>query len=153
MAQLGDIRTLSLACTGLESVEAACYAVDAVILLLDSEPVVRSVMKEVLEQAGYVVVATGGLGEAVKRLADGRIDLLITRPYVDNIPGHQAAKYLRARNPRMEVLVIAGLLDDDRLRYRAALERFEVFPKPFSTAELLEKVEEVLKAAQERAAR
>jgi DNA-binding NtrC family response regulator len=122
------------------------------ILLLDSEPVVRSVMKEVLEQAGYVVVATGGLGEAVKRLADGRIDLLITRPYVDNIPGHQAAKYLRARNPRMEVLVIAGLLDDDRLRYRAALERFEVFPKPFTVAELLGKVAEVLKAGQQRAA-
>ena len=66
------------------------------ILFLDSEPVVRSVMKEVLERAGYVVVATGGLGEAVKRLADGRIELLITRPYVDNITGHEAAKYLRA---------------------------------------------------------
>jgi DNA-binding NtrC family response regulator len=123
------------------------------ILLLDSEPVIRSVMKDVLEQAGYVVVATGGLGEAVKRLADGKIDLLITRPYVANISGHEAAKYLRARNPSMEVLVIAGLLDDDRLRYRADIERFEVFPKPFTAAELLAKVAEVLKTGQERAAR
>jgi two-component system OmpR family response regulator len=123
------------------------------ILLLDSEPVVRSVMKEALEQAGHVVVATGGLGEAVKRLADGRIDLLITRPYVSNITGHDAAKYLRTKNPGMEVLLIAGLLDDDRLRARAAIERVEVFPKPFTTAELLAKVAEVLKKAQERAAR
>lgn len=123
------------------------------ILLLDSEPVMRSVMKEVLENAGYVVIATGGLGAAVDRLADGKIELLITRPYVDNIPGHDAAKYLRARNPSMEVLLIAGLLDDDRLRYRAAIERFEVFPKPFTTAELLEKVAAVLKTGQERVAR
>jgi DNA-binding NtrC family response regulator len=123
------------------------------ILLLDSEPVLRSVIKEVLEQAGYVVLATGGLGEAVKRLADGRIELLITRPYVDNITGHEAAKYLRARNPDMEVLVIAGFLDDDRLRDRAAIERFEIFPKPFTAADLLEKVAEVLKKGQERAAR
>jgi DNA-binding NtrC family response regulator len=123
------------------------------ILLLDSEPVIRSVMKDVLEQAGYVVVATGGLGEAVKRLADGKIDLLITRPYVANISGHEAAKYLRERNPQMEVLLIAGLLDDDRLRYRAVIERFEVFPKPFTAAELLAKVAEAVKKGQERAAR
>jgi DNA-binding NtrC family response regulator len=100
-----------------------------------------------------VVVATGGLGEAVKRLAEAKIDLLITRPYVANITGHDAAKYLRGRNPQMEVLVIAGLLDDDRLRARAAIERFEVFPKPFTVAELLEKVAAVLRTGQERAAR
>jgi DNA-binding NtrC family response regulator len=123
------------------------------ILLLDSEPFVRSIMKEVLEQAGHVVVATGGLGVAVKRLTEGKIDLLIIRPYVDNITGYEAAKYLRARNPRMEVLLIGGLLDDHRLRDRAAIERFEVFPKPFTAAELLEKVAEVLKTAQDRAAR
>jgi CheY-like chemotaxis protein len=123
------------------------------ILLLDSEPVVRSIVKEVLEQAGYVVVATGGLGAAVTRLAEGKIDLLIVRPYVDNITGYEAAKYLRSRNPSMEVLVIAGLLDDHRLRDRAAIERFQVFPKPFTAAELLGKVAEVLKTAQERAAR
>ncbi len=50
----------------------------AMILLLGSEPVVRSVMKEVLEHAGYVVLATGSLGAAVDRLADCEIDLLIT---------------------------------------------------------------------------
>ena len=124
------------------------------ILLLDSEPVVRAVMKEALERAGHVVVATGGLGAAVDRLAEGGIDLLITRPYVDNISGHEAAKYLLARNPKMGVLVIAGLLDDHRLRDRgAAIERFEVFPPPFTTEQMIAKVAEVLKASRERAAR
>ncbi len=123
------------------------------ILLLDSEPVVRAVMKEALERAGYVVAATGGLGEAVDRLAEGRVELLITRPYIDNISGHEAAKYLLQRNPKMGVLVIAGLLEDDRLRDRAAIERFEIFPRPFTAAQMLEKVKEVLKATKERAAR
>ncbi len=123
------------------------------ILLLDSEPVVRAVMKEALERAGYVVVATGGLGAAVDRLSEGGIDLLITRPYVDNITGHDAARYLLERNPKMGVLVIAGLLDDHRLRDRAAIERFEVFPPPFTADQMLAKVKEVLKATRERAAR
>ena len=122
------------------------------ILLLGSEPVVRSVIKEALENAGYVVMATGSLGTAVDMLADCKFGLLIIPPYVDNIPGHEAAKYLRARNPHMGVLVVAGLMDDDRIRYRAKLEGFEIFPPPFTAAQLITKVDEVLKTAQQRAA-
>ena len=122
---------------------------NAMILLLSSEPVVRSVMKEILEQAGYVVLATGSFGVAVDMLACGSIDLLITHPYIETIPGHEAAKYLRAKNPhRMGILIVAGLLDDDRLQYRAELEHFEIFPPPFTATQLIEKVEEVLKALQ-----
>jgi DNA-binding NtrC family response regulator len=123
------------------------------ILLLGSEPIVRAVMKEALEQAGHVVLATGNLGTAVDALAQYRVDLLITHPYVDNITGHQAAKYLRGKNPLMGVLIVTGFMADDRLQYRAGLEGFEIFPPPYSAAQLIEKVEEVLKAAQQRAAR
>ncbi len=124
----------------------------AAILLLSSEPVVRTIMTEALRGAGYVVSATGSFGAAVDLLADGGIDLLIIRPHVDSISGYEAAKYLHARNPEMAVLVVAGLPDDDRLRYRKEVEGFEMFPTPFTTAQLLDKVEQVLKTAQERAA-
>jgi DNA-binding NtrC family response regulator len=126
---------------------------NAMILLLCSEPLIRSVLKEVLEGAGYVVRATGDLGTAVDLLAESKIDLLITYPYVESIPGHEAAKYLRGRSPQMGVLVLAGLIEDDRLRYRAILEGFAMFPPAFSADQLIEKVEEVLKTAQTRAAR
>jgi CheY-like chemotaxis protein len=119
------------------------------ILLLDSEPLVRAVLKEILENAGHVVLATGSLGVAVEELARCQIDLLITHPYVNNIPGHEAAKYLRTRcRQKLPILFVAGLLNDDRLQYRAHVEGFEIFPPPFSAIQLLEKVEQVLKAAQ-----
>ena len=38
------------------------------ILLLVSDPVVRSILKETLEREGYTVMATGDLGQAVDRL-------------------------------------------------------------------------------------
>ena len=60
------------------------------------------------------------------------------------MPGHDAAKYLRNKCPHMRVLMVGGLLDDDRLQNRAALEGFEVFPKPYSAAQLIEKVKGVL---------
>lgn len=120
---------------------------NSTILLLSSEPVVRTVMKEILERAGYVVLATGSFGAAIDRLAQFEIDLLITHPYIETIPGHEAARFLRTKNPRMAILVVAGLLDDDRLQVRAKLERFEIFPPPYTAAQLIDKVKEVLATA------
>jgi len=124
----------------------------ASILLLSSEGVVRTILTETLRQAGYVVSATGSFGGAVDLLADGGIDMLLIRPHVDSMSGYQAAKYLHERNQKMAVLVVAGLPDDDRIKYRDDLEGFATFPAPFTAAQLLARVEEVLKEAQERVA-
>lgn len=114
------------------------------ILLLISDQLVRAVIEETLENAGYVVVATGDLGTAVDRLNEVRPDLLITRTYVSTMTGHEAAKYLRDKSPHMRVLLMGGLMDDDRLRFRELLEGFEVFPKPYTAAEFLAKVKAVI---------
>ena len=114
------------------------------ILLLVSDPLVRSVLQDTLEHEGYMVRATGSLGQAVDRLKESVPDLLITRTYVESMPGHEAAMYLLTKCPTMRVLMVGGLLDDERLRYRAELQGFEVFPKPYSAADLLQKVKDVL---------
>jgi DNA-binding NtrC family response regulator len=114
------------------------------ILLLSSEPVVRTVLKQVLEGAGYMVETAGDLAAAVEVLDYCPIDLLITHPYIANVPGHEAAKYLRTKRPGMRVLVVAGIPDDDRLQYRADLERFEIFPRPFTAVEFLKEIAGIL---------
>ena len=114
------------------------------ILLLISDQLVRSVFQETLEHEGYIVLSTGELGSAVTQLRQGDPDLLITRTYVSNMTGHEAAKYLRTKRPGLRVLIVGGLLDDDRLHYRDALEHFAVFPKAYTAAELLAKIREVL---------
>ncbi len=114
------------------------------ILLLISEPLVRVVIQEFLEKAGYLVIATGDLGDAVERLGEATPDLLILSPYVESITGHQAAKYLQSRCPSMRILMLAGMLSDERLQYRAELDKVEIFPKPFTGPDLLQKVVEIL---------
>jgi DNA-binding NtrC family response regulator len=114
------------------------------ILLLVSDSLVLSVMQETLEREGYMVFPAGELGTAVNWSNDSTPDLLITRTYISGMPGHEAAKYLRNKCPHMRVLMVGGLLEDDRLQYRMALERFEVFPKPYTSTQLIEKVKEVL---------
>lgn len=121
--------------------------IKASILLLVSDQLIRTVMREVLEEDGYFIAATGDLGAAVDQLKMGTPDLLITRIFVSSMPGHNAAKYLRMKCPQMRVLIVGGILDDDRLRNREELNNFHVFPKPYSASEFLEKVREVLNSS------
>src|SRR5580692_5619797 len=101
---------------------------DATILLLGSEPAAQAAIREALERAGYLVLSANNLGTAVTMLADDTVDLLITHPYIAEISGYEAAKYLRTKKAGMAVLLIAGLLDDDRLRNLADLQHLVVFP-------------------------
>jgi DNA-binding response OmpR family regulator len=118
--------------------------IQSTILLLVSDPVVRTVVKETLEQEGYTVLLAGDLGQAVDRMKESTPDLLIIRGHVQNLPGHDAAIYLRNKCLTMKVMILGGLLDDERLRNREELQGFEIFPKPYPAAELLEKVKDVL---------
>lgn len=120
------------------------------ILLLSSEPRAREGLRDILQRAGYLVLPATNLGSAVDLLSMCPVDLLITHPYIQSMPGHAAAKYLRQRNMRMGGLIVAGLLDDDRYTYRADLECFDIFPRPFTADQFVEEVARVLKAASER---
>jgi DNA-binding NtrC family response regulator len=116
------------------------------ILLLVSDALLRSVMQETIEHEGYMIVPVGDLGSALDWLRDCGADLLITRTYISNMPGHDAAAYLQRKCPSMRVLIVGGLLEDDRLQTRESLAGFAVFPKPYTAAELIEKVKSVLAA-------
>jgi DNA-binding response OmpR family regulator len=114
------------------------------ILLLVSDSVARVVIQEALEHGGYAVMAAGDLGTAVKRLSESKPDLLIISPYIEDMSGYDTAKFLRTRCHGLAVLMVTGIIDDDRLEYRLALEGFEFFPRPYSAAELLSKVKDML---------
>ena len=118
--------------------------VTATILLLCSDPIVRQVLRDVLEEEGYVVLPAGDLGAAVTKLKQATPDLLLVRPYLDNITGHDAALYLRTKCHGLRVLVVGAFLDDERLRYRETLKSFDIFPPAYTARQLLDKVREVL---------
>ena len=119
----------------------------AVILLLDSDPVTRSVLHDALRDSGYLVVSAADLGAAIDRLHEIQPDLLVIRPWVDCMPGHIAADNLRSRHSGLPVLMVDGFMDDDRIRDRNAIEGFHTFPPPYPRADLLRKVDEVLRHA------
>jgi DNA-binding response OmpR family regulator len=114
------------------------------VLLLASDPIIRGAFSRALEAAGYSVLAVGDVGNAVDWLKRCTPDLLMVRHYTENMSGHEAAVYLRKKVPGIPVLMVGGLLDEVGLENRDLIEGFEVFPKPFTATELLDRVKEVL---------
>jgi DNA-binding response OmpR family regulator len=114
------------------------------ILLLASDQGIRSVIEKALKSAGYSVLTAADVGTAADLVKEYKCDLLIVRPFTENVSGHDAAMYLRLRSPGIPVLIVAGMLDDVDLETREAVQDIEIFPKPFTTFELLSRVKEVL---------
>ena len=116
----------------------------ATILLLASEPVIRNVISRALESAGYLVLSADNLGSAMDWVKRCTPDLLIVRHLLEDTPGHDAAIYVRASLPGIPVLIVGGVPDDPGLTNRETLHGFQIFPKPFTAAELVGKVREML---------
>jgi DNA-binding response OmpR family regulator len=121
------------------------------ILLLDSDPLMRTILHETLERAGYLVVNAGDLGAAVDRLKEMRPDLLIVRPQISSMPGRMAAHYLRTKCPGLPVLMVGGYMDDERVHVQDSIQDLHLFPKPFAASELLAKVKDVLRIVHAKA--
>jgi DNA-binding NtrC family response regulator len=114
------------------------------ILLLASDAVIRKVICEALESQGYFVLTAHDLSSAKEWLKECTPHLLMIRHYIESVPGHEAAMYLRSIRPGIPVLMVGGLLDHPGLENREILHGFEIFPRPFQAAELLDKVKEML---------
>jgi DNA-binding response OmpR family regulator len=113
-------------------------------MVFHAAPVVRTVIGEILEREGYLVRATGDLGNAVEFVRETPPDLLLIGVSVGQINGHDAALYLRGKCPSMRVLMLAGLPADERVEIWTRGEGFGVFPRPFAPAELTAYVREIL---------
>src|SRR4051794_5539864 len=114
------------------------------IVVLDAEPVVRSIVTTILERAGYTVEPTESVDAALAVVRSTPPDLLLTNVYLQSMPGRDALRLLKNVCPELRVLMVSGLPDEDVIREWAGHNGFDTFPKPFTASELLDKVRAML---------
>jgi len=80
------------------------------ILLVDDEPDIRSLARDVLAPQGYRVLEAGNAEEALRvaREYDEPIDLLLTDVVMPGLHGHELAAQLQGQRPGLKVGVRAG---------------------------------------------
>ncbi|BDU74664.1 response regulator [Mesoterricola silvestris] len=119
---------------------------EGTLLVVEDEDSVRSVLKTLLEEAGYEVLAARNAAEAMLCLSEGaaRIDLMVTDVIMPGMNGRELSEWVAKRHPGIKVLFLSGYTNDAILRHGVLEEGLPFLQKPFSTDQLRRKVREVL---------
>jgi len=121
-----------------------------IILILEPDAVLRSVLDDILNATGCVIRGAQDLGVAIDKAREAPPELLVTAHYVDCVSGYDAANIIRKYCPDMDVLVVSGFPADDRIDNRLLNNAFSSFPPPYRPALLLDHVRKLLQARAER---
>jgi two-component system cell cycle sensor histidine kinase/response regulator CckA len=108
------------------------------VLLVEDEPMVRTVAERALTRHGYTVITADNGEEALEVLARGEtIDLLISDVVMPGMDGPTMVREARKRRPELKILFMSGYAEE-QLRKSIDIENVNFLPKPFSVTELAE---------------
>ncbi len=116
------------------------------ILLVEDEPEVRKLAREMLMRQGYTVLEACDGPEALETWArhPHSIDLALTDVIMPQMSGFQLAERLIAARPALRVLYMTGYSDDVIAGYGVVKKEAELLRKPFTSEALARKVRQAL---------
>jgi len=119
------------------------------VVIADDEAIIRLDLKEILEEAGYQVVAETGRGDEVVVLVDEHEpDLAVLDVKMPGLDGIAAAREIGTRH-HIPVLLLTAFSQRDLIEEARDAGVSAYLIKPFRKAELIPAVEQVLRAADE----
>jgi DNA-binding response OmpR family regulator len=117
------------------------------VLLIDDSETERAVISSQLEQNGFLVSTAVDGGEGVRKLYDLKPDLIVLDVVMPGVDGWQALQRIREASD-VPVIMLTGR-DTELERVRGLLGGADDYiGKPFSSSELIARVEAVLRRAQ-----
>jgi signal transduction histidine kinase len=115
------------------------------VLVVEDEDAVRHACRRILERAGFNVLEAANGPQVLAELADDPVDLLLTDVIMPGgLSGRELAERLQENRPDLRVLFMSGY-NADAIATRGVLDPgVSVVEKPFTSADLLGKVRELL---------
>jgi len=116
------------------------------VLLVEDDPDVREVVRDVLAEAGYTVLEVSGPDEALGLCTryTGVLHLLLTDVVMPGMSGGELAERITTMRPGIKVLYMSGYMDDDIVRHGVQARGIPMLHKPFSHGVLVRAVRQVL---------
>jgi two-component system, cell cycle sensor histidine kinase and response regulator CckA len=112
-------------------------SMDATVLVVDDQEIVRDVIRLALERAGYTVIEAASPSRALELArADAHIDLLVTDVVMPEMDAFELVDRMTSRLPGLRILYTSGYTD--------ATAEGPFIHKPFTPAQLVAKVGAVL---------
>lgn len=116
------------------------------ILLAEDDDGVRAFVSRALAHVGHEVVEAedGGLASEVMQEEQGRFDLLLSDIKMPVMDGIALALNVAAAWPEVTIVLMTGFADQRERAHGLDQLIYDVIPKPFTLAQVLEKVDDAL---------
>ncbi|WP_319559587.1 sigma-54 dependent transcriptional regulator [Marispirochaeta sp.] len=109
----------------------------SLVLVIDDEPGIRSVLHDILTDEGYSVICAADGIEGLTLLKENPVDLVILDVWLPNMGGIDVLKQIKEDYPDLEVIVISGHANIDMAVKAVKLGAFDFIEKPLSLDRLL----------------
>ena len=116
------------------------------ILLVEDEPAILEMGREMIERLGYTVLTAKNPNDALRVALeyDGTIELLITDVVMPEMNGRDLSSQLVKNHPGLKTLYMSGYTADVIAHHGVLDEGVQFIQKPFSLRDLAKKVREVI---------
>jgi two-component system, cell cycle sensor histidine kinase and response regulator CckA len=116
------------------------------ILLVDDDPLIRDLGRELLEHLGYRVETAADGAEALNKFQNlGQIDLILLDYYLPDKNGRQLLKDFKALDARARVLMASGFLSWQEAATLKDEGALGLIYKPFRLTDLEHRIQSALK--------
>ena len=112
------------------------------ILVLEDDTDMRELLKEVLSERGYEVVAAGGGEEALRKARTESFDLIVADIRMEGVTGLDAIEQAKEHQPDLGSIVISGYASEEETLRAVRLNVGGYLKKPFKMQQLLAQINE-----------
>lgn len=107
------------------------------VLLVEDSDEVSCITVEYLQELGHEVTAVGSAEEAIPKIAESGIDILMTDVRLPGISGLELAKHVVKTYPKLPVIIASGFGSIDvGMLTGDKLSKISSLPKPYDMDEL-----------------
>lgn len=113
---------------------------EVVILIADDDPLILSLLRDILRPVGYQVVEAANGNQALNQLRQRKVDLIIADLMMPGMDGLELIRIVRKEFPEIFIIAISGGFGEQFLPIAEVLGSQAILPKPFKVDRVKEMV-------------
>lgn len=107
------------------------------IMIVDDEPEIRDIFREILETRGYDVVVCAGGEAAIEAIKEAPVFAAFVDMRMPGIDGVQTLKEIKSRRPETNIVMITGYTRGESVDEALRIGCFVCMMKPFKLRDIL----------------